>query len=341
MATKLMTKPLEKVSAQVPACRFCEAGPEDQSVKGKFVYGGRPDQHFFQCARCSMIYLYPIMTEAEESRFYNAEFERYMAHRAGKDMDWSGPQKHVESNQREVKRRLPFLKPFIKKGRRVLEIGCSSGFMLSALKKNGMEVYGIDPSGGFIDFVRSQGITVFRDLPELKRKVDFQFDLILHYYVLEHIRHPVEFLREYLKLLRPSGVMLFEVPCATDSLLEVYKIPAFQRFYWSVAHHWYFNPDSLARVLAKVPCPFKLLPEQRYDISNHMVWMQEGKPGGYGRYSHVFGEELDRHYKDRLKEHWLCDTLVAMVQPGKKRGLRDRKGQEGAGRGSRGKLIKK
>ena len=314
MTTKLITKPMEKVSIKVPDCRFCAAGQEDQSVKGEFVYGGRPDQHFWSCARCSMIYLFPVMTEEEESRFYKAEFEKYMAARAGADMDWTGPQKHVQSNQREVKRRLPFLKPFIKKGRKVLEVGCSSGFMLSALKEKGMKVCGLDPSGGFIEFVRSKGIAVYNNLEELRKSTGDQFDLIIHYYVFEHIRHPVEFLKEYLELLKPGGTMLFEVPCATDPLIELYKVPAFDRFYWSIAHHWYFRKESLSRVLKQVPCTFKLLPEQRYDISNHIVWMLDGKPGGYGRYSSIFGEALDRAYKERLKKHWLCDTIVAVLK---------------------------
>ena len=59
---------------------------------------------------------------------------------------------------------------------------------------------------------------------------------------------------------------------------------------------------------------FELFPEQRYDISNHMTWMLDGKPGGLGRYKDIFGEELDRLYKERLKKNWLCDTLVAVVR---------------------------
>jgi len=47
---------------------------------------------------------------------------------------------------------------------------------------------------------------------------------------------------------------------------------------------------------------------------NHMVWMQEGKPGGLGRYSNTFGNELDKLYKQKLKEHWLCDTIIAVVE---------------------------
>ncbi len=298
----------------VPKCRFCEASPEAQSIKGDYVYGGNPEQHFWLCRKCGMIYLDPPMSEEEERRFYNQEFEKYMDNRSGKDTDWSGPDKHFAANQREVKRRLPFLEPYIREEKTVLELGCSSGFMLSALKDKGMDVYGIDPSGGFIEYVKAKGISIFSNDQEFKKAVPSPLDLIIHYYVFEHIRHPVEFITKYLGWLKKGGVMIFEVPSATDPLVALYKIPAFDRFYWSVAHHWYFTKDSLARVLRKCGCSFELLPEQRYDISNHMVWMSEGKPGGLGRYTDVFGEELNRQYKDQLKKHWTCDTIVAILK---------------------------
>jgi hypothetical protein len=116
-----------------------------------------------------------------------------------------------------------------------------------------------------------------------------------------------------MKLLKIEGKMVFEVPCATDPLIALYKVSAFDKFYWSVAHHWYFNRESLTEVLKKTGYRFELFPEQRYDLSNHMVWMQEGKPGGLGRYGDIFGSNLDGLYKEKLKEHWLCDTVIAVV----------------------------
>lgn len=300
--------------ATIPRCRFCDAPSESQSVKGEHVYGGCSEQHFWQCSRCQIIYLFPPMNKEEEGRFYKQEFEKYMDQRSGKDTDWSGPEKHFIANQREVKRRMPFLEPYIKGKKTVLELGSSSGFMLNALKNKGMEVYGIDPSGTFIDYVKAKGIPVFiNDEEFIENTSVLPLDLIIHYYVFEHIRHPVEFIQKYMSWLKRGGLMVFEVPCATDPLVELYKISAFDRFYWSVAHHWYFNKDSLSRVLEKCGYAFELIAEQRYDVSNHMVWMLEGKPGGLGRYASIFGDELNHIYKRQLKRHWLCDTIVVIV----------------------------
>jgi len=303
--SKVMTKPV---------CRSCHAPEDKQTVKGDHVYGGTNEQHFWKCSECDIIYLNPPMSEEEEERFYNQEFEKYMGNRAGVDMDWSEPEAHFQSNQREVARRMPFLEKFVKAGHQVLEIGCSSGFMLSALKEKGADVLGLDPSGGFINFVQSKGIDVFQSLEDLKMNVKSKFDLIIHYYVLEHIRQPIDFIRQYMDLISPGGTMVFEVPCSSDPLIELYKIEAFDKFYWSVAHHWYFNKKSLSKALTETEYEFELYPEQRYDISNHMTWMLDGRPGGFGRFSEIFGQELDQKYKDALRKHWLCDTIIAVVK---------------------------
>lgn len=297
----------------VPSCRFCNAPFSQQSIKGQYVYGGSKEQHFWKCQECSIMYLHPPLSEKDEARFYKQEFEKYMEGRTGKDKDWSGPERHFASNQGEASRRMGFLESYLKQGQNVLEIGCSSGFMLSALKARRANVCGLDTSEIFSEYIRSKGIDVSNNIEELRPNHSKPFDLILHYYVLEHIRNPVEFIIQYMLLLHDEGQMIFEVPCATDPLIELYRISSFDKFYWSVAHHWYFNKESLAAVLKQTGFNFELFPEQRYDLSNHLTWMIEGVPGGMGRYTHIFGTDLEEAYKKRLKENWLCDTIIAVV----------------------------
>jgi len=195
-----------------------------------------------------------------------------------------------------------------------LEIGCSSGFMLDRLRDAGCEVYGVDPSEVFIDFARSKELRVFKSIEALRAAHTCKFDLVIHFYVLEHIAKPVDFIRYYMGLLVPDGKMIFEVPCATDPLVELYKVSAFDKFYWSVAHHWYFNKESLTALLGKTGLKFQLFPEQRYDLSNHITWMLDGKPGGYGRFNNIFGPDFDKLYKEQLKKSCYCDTLTAILE---------------------------
>ena len=107
--------------------------------------------------------------------------------------------------------------------------------------------------------------------------------------------------------------MVAEIPCARDPLTAVYDIDAFEKFYWSIAHHYYYTPKSLAFVLDQLGYRYELVAEQRYDISNHMTWMFDGKPGGQGRFTELFGEQLVEDYRQRMIEQWQCDTVFLYV----------------------------
>jgi len=299
-------------------CPLCRTKIEKIEIIGDFVYGGRSEQKFYRCSHCDVAFLYPSLSREEERNFYTKEFEKFMEKRAGKDVDWSGPEAHIKSNHKQYERRLQFFKELISPGKSVLEIGCSSGFMLLPLKEKGLEVVGIEPSGGFISFLKTRGIPIYASLDELLTSEDKKkFDLVLHFFVLEHVRNPIEFLKNALELVAPSGSMVFEVPNRSDPLITIYNIPAFHKFYWSVAHNYYFNRKSLEYILQQIredcKITYKIIPEQRYDLSNHMTWALESKPGGQGRYSSFFTSELEKAYLESMTKTGYCDTLIVRI----------------------------
>lgn len=297
----------------MPNCRLCSSG-EGQTVRAEYVFGGTPEHKFFHCAKCDAVYLYPVPTIEEEEAFYRNEFSKFMSKRVGDHRDWSNAEAHVATNQDQVGRRWKFLSPYLKKGMDVLEIGCSSGFMMNAFRDHGANPVGVEPSGEFLEFLHNHGHVAHESLADLKRNSPVKtFDLVTHFFVFEHIRDPFSFLSETHAMLNPGGTIVAEIPCVNDPLTSVYKIPAFERFYWSIAHHYYYSPKSLEYILGKLGMKYMLLPEQRYDLSNHIVWLMDGKPGGQGRFSHVFSEQLTQRYKEDLKARWLCDTIFCVI----------------------------
>ncbi len=290
-------------------CRLCNVEGDSQTIRADYVFGGEPKHNFWQCAECNAIYLYPPLTKVEEKHFYKKEFEKYMSTRVGDHRDWSNAHKHIQSNQDQVVRRWEFIAPHIFDGMNVLEIGCSSGFMLDKFKDSQCNVIGVEPSGEFLEFVTNNGHTAYETLEE----VEGSFDLICHFFVFEHIGDPFVFLEKQLSLLNENGVIIAEIPSATDPLTSLYNIDAFENFYWSIAHHYYYTPNSLKYILDKMNLTYELIPEQRYDLSNHITWMTDGVPGGQNRFNKVFSNELLEQYKLDLKKNWLCDTIFLKI----------------------------
>jgi SAM-dependent methyltransferase len=292
-------------------CRLCKADADFQSIRAPFVFGGKDEHNFWSCSICGAIYLYPIPSPEEEKKFYFQEFEKFMSSRVGDHRDWSNAEKHKTTNEDQVHRRLPFFKDYLKKDLDLLEIGCSSGFMLDAFKAKGLNCIGVEPSGEFKDFLIQSGHNVVQDISEIEEHK--KFDIIAHFFVLEHIRDPFAFLSQSYDLLKENGVIICEIPCANDPLTSIYNIDAFEKFYWSIAHHYYYTPTSIKYVLNSLKYKFKIVPEQRYDISNHMTWMMEGKPGGQNKFFKEFGLELNQTYRQRLKDTWQCDTIFLYI----------------------------
>ena len=185
---------------------------------------------------------------------------------------------------------------------------------MDAFREAGMDPVGIEMSESFIAYLRSNQHACFGSMEELRAmKPSHRFDLIVHFFVLEHIRDTRQFLADQLAVLADDGVIIAEVPCVNDPLTSLYAIPAFERFYWSIAHHYYFSPRSIARVLDTIDCHYAIVPEQRYDLSNHLVWMQHEQPGGQGRYNDVFSSVTLESYRQDLMRHWRCDTFFLYV----------------------------
>ena len=71
-------------------------------------------------------------------------------------------------------------------------------------------------------------------------------------------------------------------------------------------------------IFSKVGLSGRFIPVQRYDFSNHLSWLKDGRPGGMGKYSHVFSRQLDEEYKKCLEKAWLCDSVLAVVGKGQR-----------------------
>lgn len=295
----------------MPKCRLCQHD-KNQFLKADIVFGGRSEHNFWECSNCGVIYLYPYLTVDEEKHFYNKEFEKFMSNRVGDHRDWTNAKKHVETNQDQVHRRWKFLEPHLKQGQKLLEIGCSSGFMLNTFRDQGVECYGVEPSGAFLEYLRKNNHIVYENLNELKINKNIEFDIIVHFFVFEHISNPFEFLQDTYKMLKKGGVMVAEIPSSTDALTALYCIPAFEQFYWSIAHHYYYNPQSIKYLMKRLGYKYEILPEQRYDLSNHITWLMDGKPGGQSRFG-IFSEETIKSYRNDLMSNWKCDTLILKI----------------------------
>jgi SAM-dependent methyltransferase len=293
-------------------CKLCGSG--ELAVVSNIVYGDETgEKSFFGCKNCEVIFQHPFFSKQEEEFFYNSQFEKYMSNRSG-DNEWEGPESHISLNGITFDRRQLFLEKWMDQSPSresiLLEIGCSSGFMLLPYKKKGYQVIGVEPSNIFSAYLDSQNVKV---VPDLKCLDSDSVDVIFHFFVMEHIVDVQEWFKEQLRILKPGGQIIVEVPCGEDPLRTVYNNKGFDSFYWSVVHPWYFNEKSVRWLLKELSYKsLEVINYQRYGIKNHMHWEKTGKPGGNKEYLHI-SDEVDNLYKKSLEKSGKTDTLLLRI----------------------------
>jgi SAM-dependent methyltransferase len=101
-------------------------------------------------------------------------------------------------------------------GRRVLDVGCGTGFVAAALERAGMEVWGVDMHlvslkrarqrvRGPLFSSRSQVLPFFAD-----------FDSATLFDVIEHLDDDVSAVRQAAAVLQPNGVVVVTVPAGPE-----------------------------------------------------------------------------------------------------------------------------
>lgn len=163
-------------------------------------------------------------------------------------------------------KRSKIVNKLIKPGK-VLEIGCSTGILLSMLKEKGWEVTGVELSK------KSAEIAISKDIPVLTlpfEKINFKekFDLVILNHTLEHLEKPKEVIEKIKKILNPKGYLYIDVPNFGGISAKAMKTK------WPLLlpdeHLWHFSEKSLEKLLGK---DFKIL----YRNKSSGVW-DYGKP---------------------------------------------------------------
>lgn len=114
-----------------------------------------------------------------------------------------GIQRRAQEN--EIDQRLQFIKAFVKKGDTVLDVGCGNGkFGKSVADAFGAKVSGID----VVDYADAEIPVAFYDGHTIPHK-DKAFDVVILAFMLHHVKHQEELLKEALRVSKDK-VIIFE-----------------------------------------------------------------------------------------------------------------------------------
>lgn len=98
---------------------------------------------------------------------------------------------------------------------RLLDVGCSFGYLLEAAKSRGWQVSGVEISRKIVENYlggRAGELNVFNGRLEDARYESGSFDAVTMFDVIEHLADPAATLSEVSRVLRPGGLLAVETP---------------------------------------------------------------------------------------------------------------------------------
>lgn len=177
-------------------CRICSGG----TTPPRAISHGK----LYSCRVCGSRFLEPGSATNYDAHYYEAWF--------------ADPGQNIQRLKGENFRRLLRHYPRPLAGKKVLDIGCATGFLLEEARRQGAEVTGIDVNIWATEQARKlvPEAPIFTGTLHDALTGHFfapgTFDLITATDVIEHVVEIKPFLRELLGLLATDGVALFTLP---------------------------------------------------------------------------------------------------------------------------------
>ncbi len=224
---------MEKASTQ---CRLCG--------DGKTVFlTAEGDWTVLECSECGFVFVVPLPDEA----YLKAHYQQYLPADEEKIFQWRNLMEEVSYRSLET---------IEKDGRmpsngRLLDVGSGYGFFLEKARDRGWAVRGVEPCVHARDYAMKSGLQVDLGVLLEQKYPDCSFDVVTMFYVLEHVREPLSYLKEAYRILKPEGLLLIRVPHTTPivKFLKVFGIK--NRLYDTPSHLSDFSPKTLSLALVK------------------------------------------------------------------------------------------
>jgi len=152
----------------------------------------------------------------------------------------------MEERQRNIKQRFSLMKSYLKKGMKILDVGCNDGMFLSCLIRKGLEeVTGIEASEKSAAYLKSSGLRILQGTVENVRLPKEHFDCITLFHVLEHLQNPKEGLTCIKNALKNNGIAVVEVP-NIESPSALLHGESWEMIY--PEHRYHFTEPTLMRL---------------------------------------------------------------------------------------------
>lgn len=258
-AERLSVAAQSSASASGTGCLFCAGSSESRLLF-------RTSRPIFQCTACDLVYADPrhaaALNDYSEDYYRDGVYADYLADR--------------DAIQRNAPRVLGELERIVE-GRKLLDVGCATGFFLDAARTRGWDVRGLEASRYASEYAqRELGLQVETASIVSPPAGLPRFDVITLWDTIEHLDRPDIALANIRQLLEPSGILVFSTG-DYNSLLRQLTGKRW-RLFADPTHNFFFDEPTLRRMLERAGFEVLRVTRRGKRVSLSLILHQSGLP---------------------------------------------------------------
>jgi len=194
-----------------------------------------PPERIVKCAECGFIFANPrIGSKNVLSAYKNMKDSSYVKEELGR--------------RKSARSILEMLPQFKLKDKKLIDIGCSTGFLLDEARKLGWEVSGVELSEWAAKYAKEKfGLNIYNSSLKKANIPNNSYDVAIMLDTIEHVLDPRAVLFEIQRILKPGGILYVNTPDIESNSSRLLKAK-----WWGINqfHLCYFSKRTLTDLLA-------------------------------------------------------------------------------------------
>jgi len=227
-------------------CDYCES----KNISIIYKYTRFEKNNILQCNNCELVFLELKESKKDIENYYSSTYRTVdsLPKRSAEEMfDVPVVKKDCEDRLNWITKKYGDIK-----GKRILELGSSSGYLLKKLYSAGAkEVVGVELTENYAEHARKMGFTIYSQ-PIEELGLANEFDLVVTFHAFEHMIKPKAVLKAVHIALKKDGVFMGEVPNQDDWRIRIFDNEIVKRFHYDPNHYYYFSSKTLGNYMNKL-----------------------------------------------------------------------------------------
>ena len=199
--------------------------PDTNEFAGRILPNLLKGGSLYHCRTCYLSFRYPQLSKKELNKQYESESKETRKRAPGSRSDLNLARKWIDDQ--------------FERGSKVLDVGCFDGDFLQELEDD-YDRFGIEINQFAANRASERGINIIgRDFDKLSN-LNYEFDIIVAFNVVEHVVDPKIFLKSLANIVRPGGMVIVSTG---NTNAPSWRLMGSQYWYCAIAEHISFiNP---------------------------------------------------------------------------------------------------